>query len=336
MAQRPEYRNVSHGVACPCPCPEDAASDVPAPEGEDLPEVADLSPDAGFAGGPQSAVPNAIGDSLGGIYVFPGITTSVVAPGGGYRYKATSNNSAIPQCRVYYNYNYFNEVGGIDGELQRHTFGYETIVGGGCSSVGIQVPTHYASDELEIGDIGFYTKTILMQDCCRTVSAGIGVTVPTADDVAVGNVVVSNDSWIIAPYIATYMQAPCSNTFFQGFVQFDLPIGDNDVTVGGAPTGDLQDATMFYADASVGRWLCQDCCGNGVAAMAELHYTRVLEDDVNAANVRSLDQEQLNATIGAALVNNCWSVTPALVVPLLETPDRGFDWEAQVLVNRRF
>ncbi|MCA9271317.1 MAG: hypothetical protein KDA41_22695 [Planctomycetales bacterium] len=342
MAQQPTFLSISD-CNCPAPCPPAVGapgepSDVPSPgeEGEDLPEVADLSPDAGFAGGPQSAMPNAIGDSVSGVYcVVAG--SILVAPGGGYRYKATSNNSAIPQCRVYYNYNYFSEVDAVSGDLQRHTFGYETIIGGGCSSVGIQVPTHYDSDELEIGDLGFYTKTILMQDCSRTISAGIGLTIPTAPDDIVNNTVVSNDAWLIAPYVATYIQAPCSNTFFQGFVQVDLPIGDNGVTVGGVATGGLQDATMFYADGSLGYWLRQDSCGNGVALMSELHYTRVLEDDVNvAAGICSLDQQQLNATVGAALVNNCWSVTPTLVLPLLPTPDRNFDWEAQVLINRRF
>ncbi|MCA9267677.1 MAG: hypothetical protein KDA41_04375, partial [Planctomycetales bacterium] len=83
-ASGPWVRPVNYQAPCPCePCqpgvsaPSTEPTDdnnipVPGSEAETLPEVADLAPDAGFAGGPQSAVPNAIGDSLsyGGCGVF--------------------------------------------------------------------------------------------------------------------------------------------------------------------------------------------------------------------------------------------------------------------------
>jgi hypothetical protein len=35
-------------------------------------------------------------------------------------------------------------------------------------------------------------------------------------------------------------------------------------------------------------------------------------------------------------VRDCWDLTPAVVLPLLDDPDRYFDYEFSVHVNRRF
>ena len=62
----------------------------------------------------QSAVPNAIGDSLsyGGCGVFHddffNQTISVCQAGG--QFKAIENNSAIPRCRYFYNFHHFDSA----------------------------------------------------------------------------------------------------------------------------------------------------------------------------------------------------------------------------------
>ena len=79
---------------------------------------------------------------------------------------------------------------------------------------------------------------------------------------------------------------------------------------------------------------------DAAALQAELHYTNNLDgQEVIVAGPNSLtrlDNNALNATLGLAWLCDCWSVTPAVVVPLLDSPDRYFDYEFSFHVNRWF
>jgi hypothetical protein len=397
-AQRATYRTVSghggHGYGHGCPCPTDCPpSDIaeeagPGEEGmeddmgEDLPEVADLTSDAGMASADQSAAPNAIGDSLP-----PGITIDVdlggigpdfngtFAPAGGRRFKATNNNSAIPQCRAFFNYNHYENAYSItdqnptpdvvrDINVDHYELGGEHTFWCGMASIQVRVPVNTSldstidldqanpfGDDTELGNINVSLKAVLYQDCCKTVSLGLGVDLPTADDILVtqasDDFVFSfdNDAVVLSPYLAAYNQLGC-NAFLNSFAQVAIPVNENDVAFSDDPntpalTGELADSTLLYLDASLGYWLRRDCCGNGIAAIAELHYTNALTDDelildANDVELRTGSYETLNATVGAVVVNGCWSVAPAIVLPLLDSPDRSFDYEIAVYVNRRF
>jgi len=382
LAQRPTYRAVSHrdeapycaasyGHPCPCPCPAEQAGpadQVPAPEdGEtDLPEVADVMPDSAFASAPQSAVPNAIGDSMGGClsaFTFGGIFPSAEVPvcTAFRRFRISENNSALPQHRVYYNYHYFDNAlrPALDGEsvnidVQRHEFGLEYPFWYNMASVGVETSfSHTLNRELdttdvdlrdvEFGNVSIYLKGILYQDCCKTLSAGLGIDLPTADDVRVATdtdaFAFDNDVVVLSPYLALLVADPCSNLFVHSFVQVDFPTDEYGFTFNGTG-GQIDDATVLYVDGSVGYWLQRDCCGNGIAAIAELHWTTNLEgnatitDGVNT--ISRTDFDFLNATIGANIARGCWDVRPAVVLPLLDRPDRQFDWELALQVNRRF
>ena len=381
QAQRPTYRNISHRTAshghgyghdCPCPCPEEGvAADpdqvpTPSPEGgEDLPEIADLSGDTSFASAPQSAVPNAIGDSMGGCFTFvESFPTNVASacPGGGRTFRISENNSALPQHRVYYNYHYFNNairVGDANDspriDIQRHELGFEVPFWCNMASFGLEVPFSHTVDstrdfgaggslrDVEFGNVSLYLKTVLYQDCCKTVSAGLGIDLPTADDIEIIDLAgddfsLDNDVVTLAPYIAFLRADACSNMFMHGFVQFVLPTDDYDIVADG-DADQLDGGTYLFVDASIGYWLRQDCCG-GVAAIAELHYAENIEGGDIASpggeEVRSSDFESLNATAGLHFANGCWSVRPAVVLPLLDRPNRAFDWEFALQVNRRF
>jgi hypothetical protein len=96
---------------------------------------------------------------------------------------------------------------------------------------------------------------------------------------------------------------------------------------------------LFRLDGCAGYWLSRDCCNNGVVAIAELHFATSLDGEdgvVSGANVVTYeDSEQLNATLGLGVIHNCWSVYPGIALPLLDSPDRGYDWQAQILLQRR-
>ena len=129
----------------------DGADDSPQPAPvEDMPDI-DLSGDTSFASAPQSAIPNAIGDSFGpcGHLILDDLIDPLLIGvcAGGDRFKATHNNSAVPQTRVFYNYNrYNNALGGIvDGgtqaiDVERSELGYEVADCCNLVSFILQVP----------------------------------------------------------------------------------------------------------------------------------------------------------------------------------------------------
>ena len=107
----------------------------------------------------------------------------------------------------------------------------------------------------------------------------------------------------------------------------------------GATVVDVTPLTVLNLDYAVGKWIHQDCCGNGVAAVAELHYQTSLSNDEIAVSglgdtllIDSMDV--LNLTLGAQIHRGCWTVTPAYVTPI--SSNELFDWEAVLHVNRRF
>lgn len=386
------YHPVAHHGApqccIPCPCPAPAAgtpgttdSEVPTPDIDgdqpvDMPEFADVGDD--FASAPQSAVPGVIGDSLGfgGCAVLEGFPVGVhfgavsVCPAGGRKYKVAENTSPLPRCRVFYNFNYFDNALGVDDgqafrpiDVRRHEFGIEYAFWCDMASVELRLPfsSTLNSDlnvaaglpdgltDTEFGNISVALKGLLYQDCCRALSAGVAADLPTADDINLGGAggsffQLENEVITVSPFVG-WQLTPHQRWFAQGFVQWAIPVNDNGALVsdGNVITydGELSDLALLHVDASIGLWVFQNCCGNGVALIGELHYTASLEDEEIVQVAPGVDYVQdniefLNATAGVTAVLNCWDVTTAVVVPLREEPNRFFDWELAVNVNRRF
>jgi hypothetical protein len=341
----------------------------------DLPEVADLTSDAALASFDQSSTPNMIGDTIGfggtGVLVITdGISGDAlsVSPGAGRKYKASTNNSPLPQTRIYYNFHYFDNaltaisdtsMWGID--VKRQEFGAEYAFFGNLASVQVTVPVSWTIDstlvqptgviptphDTELGNISIALKGVLYQNCCTTLSVGLGVDLPTADDIYVDNGLttfeLTNETVTLSPFVGLLWQPTC-NTFFQSFVQTSLPLGENGVEIGDVFDADIAELKLLYVDASLGTWLYRDACGNGVAALGEIHFSRTIGDDEGLFYDDGFVEtsffedhwKALHATAGFAAVYNCWSVSPAVVLPLLDDPDRFFDWEATIQVNRRF
>jgi hypothetical protein len=105
----------------------------------------------------------------------------------------------------------------------------------------------------------------------------------------------------------------------------------------------------ILAESRRGDWLTQ------VAGLFELHYTSTLQDanlsDVPLATQSSLGTvplqtiavgnadnrvDILNAAAGVAVRLGPWSVSNGIIAPLREAPDRGFDCEYNLQVQRLF
>jgi hypothetical protein len=384
----------------------DSGADIPDPQNDAgvpaddyLPDVADLSSDAGFASASQSAAPNMIGDTFGfggtGYITYGdllGTSTIPFSPGGGRKFKASTNQSPLPQDRFFYNFHLFDNAldvrgpgDGVDSlDVTRHEFGWERTFWGGLASLQLQVPFSNSIDssltgydlsdpnsdiipnatDTELGNIAFALKAILYQTECETYALGLAVDLPTSQDVLIddvdgdlGTLSIETNAVTLSPFAGWLYQSSC-RWYAQGFVQFAVPLSENDyrlTSTDDSLTGEIEEDALFYADIGVGYWFYNSdfdgagcggkgCCNSyGVAGIVELHYTTSLDGD----NSFSFDEtanntfqyqscDWLNLSLGMAAYRNCWSLRPAVVLPLREAPDRQFDVEWTVQINRRY
>lgn len=314
----------------------------------------------GTATGP---VGNGDGWILDFAHTFTPIQGTVPVPSGGVavrRFKISENNSPIPRDRFIANYNFFNDVIGGIGDVNRYAFGFERTFFDGSSSVEVLFPfaSTLAADQVasgviakntQFGDIPIILKTILCERDEYVFTGGLGVTVPTGSDARVfntqGNEIIHIDhaSVHMLPYLAL-LRAYDSGWYWQSFLQLDVDTNGNKVQadlqgVNLQPVGVLQEQTLLFADLAVGYQITQLDDNNpvAVAATAELHYATPLQSSdsitAGALDLRNLVNrfDVVNLTLGMNfLTNRNFSIRPAMVIPL---SDDQFDYEAMVQAN---
>ena len=286
------------------------------------------------------------------------------------RLKIAENTSPIPRDRVFFNFSYFDNVplsqSGVN--VKRFTPGFEKTLLGGMVSFELRVP--FAStleseiiadgitgNDVELGNMFMAFKVLLLERESWIVSAGLSMTVPTADDLTVSlangtNLLgIENQSVHLMPFLGGLWQFN-DGTFVQGFMQVDVDLNGNPVSVnqgnGLRPLESAHDATFFYFDIAFGKYInrCNRYRAPNIRAMiptVEFHYTRSLDQaDVlrSGAFVIGEDKEDiqlLNMVLGNTfrLVNNN-DITVAYGVPIGSGMDQQFDGEFRFLWNRYF
>jgi hypothetical protein len=290
------------------------------------------------------------------------IATNIPFGGGAVRrVKIAENNSSIPRDRFIFNYNFFNDVRGGIGDVNRYTLGFEKTCFSESSSVQVlfpfastlaanQIADGSRSTDTQFGDLSIILKTILHQGESYVVAGGLGLTAPIGEDALVLSaqgvplVNVENNSVHLQPFLG--IVDTCDSGFYwQGFLQFDLDTGKNPVSAdtlgaGMLPIGQLQDQTVMFLDLGVGYWLTDpETSRHAIAATAEVHYATALENadsvDGPGVNVTSAANrfDVVNLTLGASiLVNESFSIRPAMVIPVAGANNQ-FDYEAMVQMN---
>ena len=270
------------------------------------------------------SAPTMLGDFLtgGGIQLrynppTPRPLIDMTIGGGPGRVKIADNNKALPQDRVYFNYNYFNNAARvrpgvtIDSparylSFSRYTVGLEKAFFGDQHSLEVRVPftdayevdvmdpgvTQFGVSASRVDNLTVIYKYLLdvggMGDTGSAVT-GIGINIPSGDDTegsfADTTFEIQNETLHLMPYIG-FLGAEDA-TFFHMFIQLDVVPKGNPIVVqnGGVGTrwGKFNEQHLLHIDASLGRWLFPDCCPPPpldlieVAGIVELHYTSAFQ-----------------------------------------------------------
>ena len=328
--------------------------------------IAYIGGTATFAG-PIPPGPVDVGDGWGIAFshLFTPDPILVNLPSGGgsvRRVKIGENNSPIPRDRLIFNYNFFNDVIGDIGDVNRYTVGFEHTLFSDNNSIEVVFPMASSLDvdqiaggirstDTEFGDLTVVFKQQLFDREEFLVSAGVGLTVPTGDDARVflptGQQIIDlkHSSTHLLPFLGM-LHTYESGWYWQSFLQLDFDLNGNPISADmtGAnlqSVGVLQDQTLMFVDFGVGYWLRSPDQGTpAVAGTAELHWVGTLQDadTVNAAgmNITSVSNryDVLNLSLGASvLVNESFTIRPAMVIPLADGDGEQFDYEAMVQMN---
>lgn len=324
---------------------------------------------------------------------------------GGRRTKISENNGLLPSHRVYFNYNHYHNANHsvfadpTDPEYDRDlsnvdvwTLGVERPLGDSEDwSVELRMPIYgkvssgasvfdpinfdlvdYSTSEGGIGNISVIFKNVLYEEDTTVISGGLGITIPTAEDVSIRVRRVTtefmNQTVDVSPWIGI-SGTPGDGWFWQLFTQLNIPLNGSavnyssgidpnfvfasDPDAGSLGRFDLQ--TLFTAEVSAGHWLFRDTASdgiNGIALITELHYTTALNDsDVLMGSAGALTgltgsdimlmvnqpgyrQHIANATIGLHFtVGENMKVRFGQVFPLRQSYDQPFSTESQAQVE---
>ncbi len=300
----------------------------------------------------------------------------------GYR-KIAEDASPFPRDRVLLNYDYYNNTTLTPSGLDVHqwTFGGEKTFLDQALSVEVRLPLARTLDTrqvqrfssggmsldeglpfdegTELGNLQLIFKGLLHSGDHWHWAAGMGLTLPTADDVVQVDgqdrglelTRINNQTVLLQPYTAVAW-TPTPNLFVQGFMQFNFDTRGNDVYfnttgLGTSYAGTLQAPTLMHVDLQLGYWLYRNpCTGRGFAPFLELHYNTTLQDeDIVTATVGSLQYssgyfanriDDLNLTAGfLAEMGPRMNMLTGVVVPLKsrDSGDRAFDYQIGVRLN---
>lgn len=289
------------------------------------------------------------------------------------RLKVSDGNSPLPRDRAYFRYDWLNGAelapGGID--LDRFTPGIERTFAGGMLSAELRIPFAATLDSnivtgpggfgghnVEFGNLALFGKMLLYATDELALSGGVGITLPTADDVNVRFVDgtplvhVANQSVHLKPFFAG-LYTPNDRFFTQAFLEVDTDLNGNatfaNSGTGLSRVGRLNDASYLYADLGIGYWLQQRSSTNwiGIAPTVELHYNTSLQaaDSITAGGLQigsfGTNVEALNLTVGATLeLGHCTNLSLGYITPLGGGADQQFDGGFRLMLDycpsRRF
>ncbi len=290
----------------------------------------------------------------------PGTPTTPTLPNPKFRsqlapsvrgFKIAENQSPFPQDRIFFTFNYFNDVNAkldryfaspIDHlNVYRYVFGYEKTFNDGKGSIGVRLPLNsihadtspglinQGGQSTALGNVTIFAKYILEYNpkTGNLLSVGLAITPPTGPGHFAGARFLSGtNNTTIQPFLGYYLNLNESRRLFlQGFSALDVPV-------------DFSDVMLFYNDLAMGYFLVRDADAvvSAVVPTVEVH----VNSPLNHRAAYSLQDPSgtptsVNITSGLNVeVQRNSLFTLGVVAPT--TGPRPFNVEAVALFNYRF
>lgn len=221
---------------------------------------------------------------------------SIPSAGGSRRVKIAENNKAMPDNRLIFSFNHFENAlqfsetplfnptatNARQFPIDRYTIGIEKMFLDDRWSCEVRMPFQssfgFQTADIggaggQIGNLAVILKRLMYVDEDLAIVAGMGIDMPTGSDFtltdgAVGQpaplnqIIFRNDSLHLLPY-AGFLWGGDRSYFVNAFLQVDLAANGNRVDVGqvGAPTttlGRYTEQNLLFADLGTGYWLYRD------------------------------------------------------------------------------
>jgi hypothetical protein len=308
--------------------------------------------------------------SVNGLYdVFAPVTfiqTTLPNPSGGGtvgRTKVSEDNNPLPRDRLIFNADYYSAVPLISSgvAVHRYVVGFEKTFLDQNASVEVRVPFASSIDSditadgvsgraTQIGNVHLTLKGLLYADQSLVVSSGVGLGLPTGNDVrarlsdGTDLVRIRNDAFIVTPYAAA-LYTPSERAFAQLWLAYGIDANGNGTDVntnltGLQRVGRITDQNLAQVDGQLGYWLYRaadrSAALQGLAPFLELHYNATVgkADVINAGlyQIGTLGSlNELNLTIGTtAQIGTNFLLSAGIVMPLKNNFDRTFDYQIGV------
>lgn len=179
------------------------------------------------------------------------------------QYKIAENQSPQPQDRIYFGFNYFNDLNSTlnrragsavnNISAYRYSLGFEKTLLNQRASIGLRVPINVLTGDSPIrgltptsssvGDLAVILKYALLQDrdTGNVFSVGMLINTPTGTNHLAGAQYIRPMHYTaLQPYMGAFYGI--GDFYFQGFSAIDVPMSENDVTI-------------IYNDVAVGYYL---------------------------------------------------------------------------------
>ncbi len=181
------------------------------------------------------------------------------------------------------------------------------------------------------------------------------------------NTSVRNETVNLTPFLAGAWR-PNDTLFSIGFLQLDVPLNESRISATGtsgsngqvgpiALQGQVAQQVLLRSNLSLGTWLWKndhDRIFQSCALFGEMHYTTTLNNadqlgptpvtgpvGINAPVLLSYGNsanrvDTLNSVLGVQALIGRTSISNGFIAPIRNRPDRGYDFEYSLAVNRRF
>jgi hypothetical protein len=261
-------------------------------------------------------------------------------------FKITENMSPRPQDRIFYNFNYYDNLNATVNQAQqvpitnikayRNIWGVEKTFNEGQGSVGLRIPLNTVTADsagnrystptsTSLGNLSIFGKYILEENKATgsLISVGLAITPPTGPQRFGGAPYLYGlNNLYIQPFLGWIWRS--GRFYAQGFSAFDFPATTNDVT-------------MMYNDVGIGYFLIQsadpDAFITALAPTFEVHVNSPLNhrDAFNRFDIAGTP-DAVNLTYGLNFgIRRSAVLTTALITPVASP--KPFDFEWTLLLN---